>query len=103
MKKLILLVAALTFTSPLYAQPAAPAAAESSVMSDGVVRKIDTANNKITLKHGPITNLDMPGMTMVFRLKSADQLKNIKEGDAVKFHVELVNGAMTVTAIQPAK
>ena len=103
MKKLILLMAALTFTSPLYAQPAAPATAAASVMSDGVVRKIDTSNNKITLKHGPIVNLDMPGMTMVFRVQSPDHLKNIKEGDAVKFHVERVNGAMTVTAIQPAK
>lgn len=103
MKKLILLMAALTFTSPLYAQPAAPATAAASVMSDGVVRKIDTSNNKITLKHGPIVNLDMPGMTMVFRVQSPDLLKNIKEGDAVKFHVERVNGAMTVTAIQPAK
>ena len=103
MKKLILLMAALTFTSPLYAQPAASAAAEASVMSDGVVRKIDTANNKITLKHGPIVNLDMPGMTMVFRVKSSDQLKNIKVGDAVKFHVEMINGAMTVTQMQPAK
>ena len=103
MKKLILLMAALTFTSPLYAQSAAPATAAASVMSDGVVRKIDTSNNKITLKHGPIVNLDMPGMTMVFRVQSPDQLKNIKVGDAVKFHVERVNGAMTVTAIQPAK
>ena len=103
MKKLILLMAALTFTAPLYAQPATPAVAETSVMSDGVVRKIDTSNNKVTLKHGPIANLDMPGMTMVFRVKPAEQLKNIKVGDAVKFHVEMINGAMTVTQIQPAK
>lgn len=103
MKKPIVLIAALTFAAPLYAQPAAPAAAAASVMSDGVVRKIDTSNNKITLKHGPITNLDMPGMTMVFRVQSPDQLKNIKEGDAVKFHVERINGAMTITEIQPAK
>ena len=103
MKKMILLMAALTLTSPLYAQTAAPATAEASVMSDGVVRKIDLSNNKVTLKHGPITNLDMPGMTMVFRVKSAEQLKNIKVGDAVKFHVEMINGAMTITEIQPAQ
>lgn len=103
MKKLILLLAALTLTSPLYAQPAAPAAAQASVMSEGVVRKIDMANGKITLKHGPLVNLDMPPMTMVFRVKPADQLKNIKVGDAVQFHVERMNGAMTVTVIQPAQ
>ena len=103
MKKLILLMAALTFTAPLYAQPAAPASAAASVMSDGVVRKIDTENNKVTLKHGPIANLDMPGMTMVFRVVSPTLLNKIKVGDVVKFHVERINGAMTVMDIQPVK
>ena len=32
----------------------------ASVMSEGVVRKIDAANAKITLRHGPFVNLDMP-------------------------------------------
>lgn len=103
MKKMIVLIAALTLSTPLYAQPAAPAAAAASVMSDGVVRKIDTENNKITLKHGPIANLDMPGMTMVFRVVSPTLLNNVKVGDAVKFHVERVNGAMTIMDIQPVK
>ena len=103
MKKMIVLIAALTLSTPLYAQPAAPAAAAASVMSDGVVRKIDTENNKITLKHGPIANLDMPGMTMVFRVVSPTLLNNVKVGDAVKFHVERVNSAMTIMDIQPVK
>lgn len=103
MKKLIVLIAALTFAAPLYAQTAAPSSAAARALSDGVVRKIDTENNKITLKHGPIANLDMPGMTMVFRVVSPTLLNNVKVGDAVKFHVERVNGAMTVMDIQPAK
>jgi Cu(I)/Ag(I) efflux system protein CusF len=103
LKNWILLMAALTITSPLYAEPVTPPVAGANVMTEGVVRKIDASNNKITLKHGPIVNLDMPGMTMVFRVKSADQLKNIKVGDAVKFHVERVNGAMTITAIEPTQ
>jgi len=103
MKKMIVLIAALTFSTQLYAQPAVPAAAAASVMSDGVVRKIDTSTNKITLKHGPIANLDMPGMTMVFRVVSPTLLNKVKVGDAVKFHVEMVNGAMTIMDIQPVK
>ncbi|OYY80550.1 MAG: hypothetical protein B7X93_09425 [Hydrogenophilales bacterium 17-61-9] len=103
MKKMIVLIAALTLSAPLYAQPAAPAAAAASVMSDGVVRKIDTSTNKITLKHGPIANLDMPGMTMVFRVVSPTLLNNVKVGDTVKFRVEKINGAMTVMDIQPVK
>ncbi len=38
-------------------------------MSEGEVSKIDKAQSKITLKHGEIKNLDMPGMTMVFQVK----------------------------------
>jgi Cu(I)/Ag(I) efflux system protein CusF len=103
MKKTILLVAALTFVAPLHAAPATPAAAAASAMSDGVVRKIDAPNGKITLKHGPIANLDMPGMTMVFRVQSPALLKSLKPGDAVKFRAESIDGALTVTAIQVAK
>jgi Cu/Ag efflux protein CusF len=102
MKKLIPLLAALAIATPLYAQPVSPPAAQASVMSEGVVRKIDTAAGKITLKHGPIVNLDMPGMTMVFRVRSPELLNAVKVGDAVKFHAESVNGTFTVTEIQPA-
>jgi Cu/Ag efflux protein CusF len=100
MKTLIALLVALTIAPPLHAEPVTPPAAQGSVMTEGVVRKIDAANGKITLKHGPIVNLDMPGMTMVFRLQSPDLLNAVKVGDAVKFHVEDINGVFTVTAIQ---
>lgn len=103
MKNRILLLAALTIISPVYAGPVIPVVAGSSVMTDGVVRRIDMPAGKITLRHGPIVNLDMPGMTMVFRVQSADLLSAVKVGDTVKFHAERINGALTVTAIQPAK
>lgn len=103
MKRLFLLMAALAVVPPLHAEPAAPPAAAASAMSDGVVRKIDVPNGKLTLKHGPIANLDMPGMTMVFRVQTPALLKGLKPGDAVKFHAESINGALTVTAIQRAK
>ena len=103
MKKQLAWMAALAFTSPWVAQSAPPPAAAASVMTEGVVRKIDASNGKITLRHGPIVNLDMPGMTMVFRVQSSDLLNQVKVGDAVKFHVEKINGAYTVTAIQAAQ
>lgn len=67
---------------------------------DGQVMKIDEPAGKITLKHGPIKNLDMDAMTMVFRVKEAAMLKTVKVGDTVKFEAERVNGAITVTKIQ---
>ena len=44
-------------------------------MTDGVIRKIDRNNSKITIKHGEIRNLDMPGMTMVFQVKHPELLE----------------------------
>ena len=103
MKKWIPLFAALAIVSPLRAEPVTPPAAQSTVMTDGVVRRIDPATGKLTLRHGPIVNLDMPAMTMVFRVQSPDLLNSVKVGDAVKFHAELVGGVYTVTAIEVAR
>lgn len=45
----------------------------------------------------------MPAMTMVFKVADPKMLEGLKEGDKVKFTADKVNGAFTVTAIQPAK
>ena len=67
------------------------------------VRKIDLENKKITLKHGEIKNLDMPGMTMVFQVKDAAMLDGLKTGDKVQFTADKVNGSYTVMRIEMAK
>jgi Cu/Ag efflux protein CusF len=72
-------------------------------MADAEVRKIDTENKKLTLKHGEIANLGMPAMTMVFRVKDPAMLDKLKTGDKVKFKAEQIDGAIVVTAIEPAK
>jgi Cu/Ag efflux protein CusF len=71
--------------------------------ADGQVTKIDEAQGKITLKHGPIKNLDMDSMTMVFRVQDPAMLKQVKVKDKVKFEADRVNGQLTVTKIQKAK
>jgi len=58
---------------------------KTSDMTYGEVRKIDKEAGKITLKHGKIENLDMPGMTMAFQVKSKSLLDDVKVGDKVKF------------------
>ncbi|MES2105293.1 MAG: copper-binding protein [Pseudomonadota bacterium] len=78
-------------------------AAASTDMTDGEVKKIDKGANKITLKHGDIINLDMPGMTMIFKVKDPAVLDTLKAGDKVKFHAEKADGAITVTSIQVVK
>ena len=61
------------------------------------------AQGKLTLRHGPIANLEMPGMTMVFKVADPAMLDGLKEGDKVRFAADRVDGAITVTALQPAK
>jgi Cu/Ag efflux protein CusF len=78
-------------------------ASASADMADGEVRKVDKENKKITLKHGVIKNLDMPGMTMVFGIKDVAMLDNLKAGDKIKFKAEQTGTAIVVTEIQPAK
>ena len=69
----------------------------------GEVTKIDPAAGKITLRHGPIANLDMDSMTMVFRVADPAMLNLLKAGDQVKFEADRVNGQLTVTSITKAK
>jgi len=77
-------------------QPAAP-------MADGEVRRVDKDAKKITLRHGPLTSLDMPAMTMVFQVQDPAMLDQVKVGDKIKFTAEKVGGAFTITKIEPAQ
>lgn len=83
------------------AQAQAPA---SNAMADGVVKKVDKAAGKVTLSHGPLANLGMTTpMTMVFRVKDAAWLDQMKEGDKIRFMADTVNGAMTVVNFEAGK
>jgi Cu(I)/Ag(I) efflux system protein CusF len=81
----------------------AGAAWAASHMTEGEVRKVDKDNKKITLKHGEIKNLDMPGMTMVFRVKDPAMLDKVKAGDQVRFAADKVEGGYVVTELEAAK
>ncbi|MEQ1773508.1 MAG: copper-binding protein [Burkholderiales bacterium] len=88
----------LTFTaiSTAYAQTA-----PGNTMTDGEVRRIDKDAKKLTIRHGPIKNLDMPAMTMVFQVKDPAMLDKINTGDKIKFAVEKIGGAYIVTHVEP--
>lgn len=79
------------------------AAENAAALTSGEIKKVDKDAGKLTIKHGPIVNLDMPPMTMVFRVKDPAMLTQVKAGDKIHFSVERVGGAMTVTRIEMAK
>lgn len=76
---------------------------DAAALSEGQVRKVDKSAKKITIKHGPLANLDMPPMTMVFQVKDPAMLDQVKVGDKIKFDAEKVGGAFRVTKIEPVR
>ncbi|MFO1338931.1 MAG: copper-binding protein [Burkholderiaceae bacterium] len=68
--------------------------------ADGEVRKIDRAQAKLTLAHGEIKSMDMPAMTMVYRVKPPTLLDGLAVGDKVEFTAEKTDGQYVVTAIK---
>ena len=87
-------------TAPLNAT-ATPAV--STKLTSGEVRKIDTDQGKLTIKHEAIENLQMPGMTMVFKATDSAMLQKLQVGDNIQFVAEKANGAIVVTNIQATK
>ncbi len=72
----------------------------ANTLSIGVVKKIDLELGKITISHGPLANLDMPAMTMVFRVVDPKLLTQAKVNDSIRFEAEKINGAYTVLRIE---
>ncbi|MBY3173527.1 hypothetical protein HFO41_12360 [Rhizobium leguminosarum] len=66
----------------------------------GVVNKVDAKANKVTIKHEDLKSLDMPAMTMVFRVEDPALLERLKEGSKIEFVAERVNGKLTVTEVK---
>lgn len=69
-------------------------------LTDAEVRKVDRDNAKITLKHGEIKSLDMPGMTMVFQVKDTAVLDKLKAGDKVRFKATKEGGTFFASEVQ---
>jgi Cu(I)/Ag(I) efflux system periplasmic protein CusF len=94
-----------TSPTPAAAAPAASASAAGKDMTEAEVRKVDKEAKKVTLKHGPIKNLDMPGMTMVFQVRDAALFDKLTAGDKIMFTAEQLQGAFVVTGVEkvPAK
>lgn len=92
MLKIVSTIAFVAFALPALAQQV-----------NGTVKKIDEAQGKLTIDHGPIKNLDMEAMSMVFRAGDPAMLKGLKSGDKIKFDADRVNGQITVTKLQKTK
>ena len=92
-KSLLIATLATLFSLPLQAAAPAP-------LSQGEVRKVDAAAQKITLRHGPIASIGMPPMTMVFEVEKPELLEGVSAGEKVKFQVQQQGNRYIVTELQ---
>lgn len=65
----------------------------------GTITKVDTKGGKVTIDHGPLLNLDMPAMKMVFRADE-EKIAKMAEGQNIEFVAEPVKGKLTVTQLR---
>jgi len=69
----------------------------------GEVRKVKPKSGKITIKHEPIPNLDMPGMSMVFRVDEGIDISQFTKGETVEFTVIERDGKMVIMSIDKSE
>lgn len=99
----ILASLALSSMPAAIAQATQATASAADAASTGEVRKIDKSTGKMTIKHGPLANLGMDAMTMVFRVKDKAMLDQVNVGDRIRFLAEEPNGQLTVTWLEKQK
>ena len=101
----VVLLPAVASMAPVHAttHEASAKASEQPALAEGEVRKVDKAAKKLTIRHGPLANLDMPAMTMVFHVQDPAMLDTVKGGDKIRFVAEKSGSAYTVTRIEPVK
>ena len=81
----------------------ATAAGAQTPQASGEVTKVDKNNGRITLRHGEIKNLDMPPMTMTFRVREGKLLEDVAVGERVRFTAEKLDGNYVVTTLNKAE
>lgn len=78
----------------------APFSAFAEEFTRGTVKKVDAAAKKVTIIHEELKNLDMPAMTMVFRVKDDAMLEKLKEGANIEFIAERADGKLVVAKVK---
>jgi Cu/Ag efflux protein CusF len=65
----------------------------------GEVVKVDRVAGRVTLKQGAIKSLDMPPMTLAWRVAQPRWLEDLAPGDRVRFVPARIDGQYTITTL----
>ncbi|GAW37086.1 periplasmic copper-binding protein [Roseovarius sp. A-2] len=75
-------------------------ASAEPVYTKGVVKNVNPEDGKVTIIHEELVELEMPAMTMVFRVADDAMFDRLEPGKEIKFTVERLNGKLTVTDLK---
>lgn len=79
-------------------------AGDAKDMASGEVRRIEKSQKTITLKHGAISSISMPPMTMTFKVRDPSLLEKVRVGDKILFRAEVArDGTTYVVALEPVR
>jgi Cu/Ag efflux protein CusF len=70
---------------------------------NGEIVRIDTARNRIVMKHEYIPSIKMHAMTMPFGISSGLNVESYKPGDKVRFQFKVVDGTLDITTMEKQK
>ena len=78
------------------ALPASPKTGKGT----GVIQQINQEKGVVTIKHGPLQGIVIPGMTMSFRVKDKAMLANLQPLQKVDFELSHEGGNYVITKIK---
>ena len=84
----------------LAAAGAGSAFAQQTGKGTGLIQRIDREKGAVTIKHGPLRGLDMPGMTMSFLVKDKAMLSALQPLQKVDFEITYDGKNYLITSIK---
>ena len=97
MRRRLLLLAMLCATGAPLADAPGPARFGPN---EGEVLQVDRKEREITIRHGPLPELSMDPMSMIFKVGDVALLDKVRAGDRVRFKAGLLDGRFAVLSIE---
>ncbi len=72
----------------------------ASEPTQGEVRRVDTDEGRVTVKHGPIPALELPAMTLVYRVQDRTLLEPVQPGDTIVFTADRIDDQYVILTIR---
>jgi Cu/Ag efflux protein CusF len=93
--KLVKIIATATFVLA-----ATVSLAVAGTFTKGTVKKVNAKAGKVTIIHEELVDLEMPAMTMVFRVADDAMLDQLEAGQDIEFVADRVKGKLTVVELK---